>query len=382
MRAPRITVLALVGLALAAPSVTGDEPVTDKTPKVTLEPGPTDRIGQAAPPLGVARWITGEFAGWDALGDRPVVVCFWESWSSGSRKLLTDLAALHTKHGAAGLVVVAIHPAEGADAGEARVKSKAYAFACGIDHERRTAVAYEATKRVPSCHVVRAGKLVYPSVDTTIPGNLETAVVRALAKADGRDTAILAQLIAPPDISKMLDGNPLQRALGGKPVPALVAKRWVGGAPIDLAALKGKPVLLDFWGVWCGPCVAALPKLADIHAKFADKGLVVIGLHTTQAEDQLEEFLGKTKVPYPIAVDDQDQTTKAFGINNFPSIVLIDRDGVVRRARIGHASDLEAIVADLVAQAPGSGSGSGSGSGTGSGSETGSGSGSGSGSES
>ena len=67
--------------------------------------------------------------------------------------------------------------------------------------------------------------------------------------------------------------------LEGQPAPELRGVVGWKGQPVKLADLKGKYVLLDFWGYWCGPCVEAMPILIEMHEKFHDKGLVVIGIH-------------------------------------------------------------------------------------------------------
>ena len=66
----------------------------------------------------------------------------------------------------------------------------------------------------------------------------------------------------------------------GKQAPELQQiKGWINSKPIKLADLRGKVVLLDFWGTWCGPCVQVIPELIKLHEKYHDKGLVVIGIH-------------------------------------------------------------------------------------------------------
>jgi thiol-disulfide isomerase/thioredoxin len=141
--------------------------------------------------------------------------------------------------------------------------------------------------------------------------------------------------------------------LRGKPAPALTQiKGWVNGGPVTLADLKGKIVLLDFWGYWCGPCCRAMPELVALHEKYKDKGLVIIAVHDDSATD-VAEMLAKLEkpkasfwhgkdLPFLIALDGGGQTevpghawkargatTAAYGITLFPTQVLIDKDGNV-----------------------------------------------------
>ncbi|MDZ4198403.1 MAG: TlpA disulfide reductase family protein [Kiritimatiellia bacterium] len=71
--------------------------------------------------------------------------------------------------------------------------------------------------------------------------------------------------------------------------------------PFDAKAIPGKPLIVEFWGVRCGPCVAFLPELARLHKKNRDKGLLVVGIHCQQADDQeVLKLLKEAKVAYPV----------------------------------------------------------------------------------
>lgn len=120
-----------------------------------------------------------------------------------------------------------------------------------------------------------------------------------------------------------------REALIGKPAPALVAEQWHNGSFWQLS-LKGKVVLLDFWGVWCKPCRQQLPQIRALAVKYADRGLVVIGVHTQSAKEDLPSFLSHNDLPYLIAVDYNNKTPEAYRVAGYPTIALIDRKGVLR----------------------------------------------------
>lgn len=142
-------------------------------------------------------------------------------------------------------------------------------------------------------------------------------------------------------------------ALIGQPAPELrQIKGWKNGKPVTLEALRGKVVLLDFWGYWCGPCVQSMPQLMQMHDRYADKGLVIIGVHDDSAASiaEMDEKLAGVRqrlwegrdIPFLIALDGGGRTTipdtqrtaagattAAYGINAFPTYVLIGPDGTV-----------------------------------------------------
>lgn len=125
--------------------------------------------------------------------------------------------------------------------------------------------------------------------------------------------------------------------LEGKSPPALQVAGWVNtDKPINLKTFEGKVVLIDFWGVWCGPCRRAIPHLIELNEKHKDAGLVVIGIHTTNQGEKMNEFVEEHKIPYPVAVDIEKKTVKAFRVDSFPDYYLIDRKGNLRFADLAN----------------------------------------------
>jgi thiol-disulfide isomerase/thioredoxin len=121
---------------------------------------------------------------------------------------------------------------------------------------------------------------------------------------------------------------------------------------VKLADLKGKVVILDFWGYWCGPCVHSMPELMELYEQYKDKGVVIIAVHDDSAdsiedmdrklEKARKEIWGGKDLPFLVALDGggetpvegRDQTargatTAAYGINSFPTQIVIDKEGKV-----------------------------------------------------
>lgn len=110
----------------------------------------------------------------------------------------------------------------------------------------------------------------------------------------------------------------------GDKAPALTPSKWVGDAP----ALAGKPVMIEFWGTWCGPCVASMPHVQDLWARYRERGLVVVGV-SFETSDVISGFATKHGYTMPMASDPEKKLVEAYGIDGWPTTFVIDKDGKV-----------------------------------------------------
>jgi peroxiredoxin/TolA-binding protein len=103
------------------------------------------------------------------------------------------------------------------------------------------------------------------------------------------------------------------------------------GEYISLDDLRGKVVLLDFWGTWCPPCVASVPALRDLHKRYAkEKSFVMISVSSDGIEEKWKEFILKNQMDWPQYLDRGHKVQQAFDVHAFPSYILIDHEGIVR----------------------------------------------------
>jgi thiol-disulfide isomerase/thioredoxin len=112
----------------------------------------------------------------------------------------------------------------------------------------------------------------------------------------------------------------------------------VDGKPQSLSLLKGHPIVVNFWASWCGPCVEEMPALSQLQREYAKKGIQFVGLGV-DSEKNVQEFLHKVKVAYPVYVTGFGgaDLARAFGNNagGLPFTVVIDANGNVRSTKLG-----------------------------------------------
>jgi thiol-disulfide isomerase/thioredoxin len=127
-----------------------------------------------------------------------------------------------------------------------------------------------------------------------------------------------------------------------------------GSFPASVGALHGRVVLLDFWATWCAPCRVAIPKLDALQARYGAQGLSVLGISTEEPQE-VAAFTRRMAMRYGVAADKQGQTTRAYGVASLPTLVVIDKRGVVRDVSIGfdpgQDARLDATVRSLLAEA-------------------------------
>ncbi len=149
---------------------------------------------------------------------------------------------------------------------------------------------------------------------------------------------------------------PANPSYGGRP-DALVGKKAIDfnvkdldGDDLSLEKYRGNVILLDFWAVWCAPCIAEMPNVKQVYEKYKDENFQIIGISLDNSRDILVGYLEKEGIAWPQVFDGNgwdNQVAKIYGIRAIPQMYLIDGEGVIRKSDVrGHA--LEPAVAELV----------------------------------
>ncbi len=136
-----------------------------------------------------------------------------------------------------------------------------------------------------------------------------------------------------------------------KPAPAFSLKD-VSGKTVALADYKGRPVVVNFWATYCGPCREEMPWFQEFTQKYAGQRLVVLGLDLEDSVtvDQVKRAAARTGVTYPILIAD-DKTATKYSLGDFlPVSFYVDKNGVVveQTAGVGSKDQMEANVRKIV----------------------------------
>ena len=105
----------------------------------------------------------------------------------------------------------------------------------------------------------------------------------------------------------------------------------MSGKKVDLSTYAGKPLVINLWATWCGPCRLEMPQLVGLADKFRDRGLRIVGVSTDDTPDAIREFAAEYKVNYPMLVGlGQDAFLRAVGYEDqLPLSILIRADGTI-----------------------------------------------------
>jgi peroxiredoxin len=236
------------------------------------------------------------------------------------------------------------------------------------------------TQQVSANYAVEGGALTLKSIDVAdFAGKPFHKGMHVNYKVEGAQinpAVVEAELaVAIPEGTLVSDsrlGDPLRYKQGAQDLSlaelqALQEKRATTGAKVGRAApawgglkaldgksykpedYKGRVVLLTWFASWCGPCHAEAPIMEkEIWQKYRDRGLSVFGVNAGEDEEPAKKaqgFASQHELTYPVLLDSEDELSQTFNVQAFPTIVLIDRKGIVRYMQSGF--DHEAVAGTL-----------------------------------
>jgi len=121
----------------------------------------------------------------------------------------------------------------------------------------------------------------------------------------------------------------------------------LAGESVSLKGLRGSTVLLNTWATWCPPCQDELPALEAVARRYADRGVEVVGVNIGESPSTVRSFVDRSGLTFPIWLDPDEATLRAFATISLPSTFLIDPSGVVRARWFGATCERELEAAIL-----------------------------------
>ena len=152
-------------------------------------------------------------------------------------------------------------------------------------------------------------------------------------------------------------GSNTLRASDSDVAPDLAAGTWINSEPLRLSSLHGKVVLIEFWTFGCYNCRNTLPFVKAWHERYASKGLTVIGVHSPELEDEqkiqnVRREVASLGIQYPVVTDNDYATWKAYKVNAWPTIFILDKAGKIRWSHVGEGAydEAEQVIQKLLAE--------------------------------
>lgn len=182
----------------------------------------------------------------------------------------------------------------------------------------------------------------------TAPFRLVAAIALALGAA-GLNTAAMADERNTPDAR-------IDVAEVTGPAPNFKGiSNWLNSGPLTMSDLRGKVVMVNFWTYGCYNCVNTLPHVTRLHAKYRDKGLVIVGVHTPEfpfekSTGNVQAALKRHGIEYPVAQDNDSATWEAYRNHYWPAQYIVDQSGKIVYVHAGEGAydEIERTIRNLL----------------------------------
>ena len=121
----------------------------------------------------------------------------------------------------------------------------------------------------------------------------------------------------------------------------------LNGQSVSLSDFRGKPVLVNFWASWCGPCRFEMPFIQEIYEGWSDKGLVVLAIDMGESPSTVKDFIQSHNFSFPVLLDTNQDVALQYNIRAIPATFFIDKDGIIQGTKVGAFSSKAEIEKSL-----------------------------------
>ena len=139
--------------------------------------------------------------------------------------------------------------------------------------------------------------------------------------------------------------------------PEFATGDWINSEPLTLKNLRGRVVLVDFWTFGCFNCRNTLPSIKQWEARYREKGLTVVGVHSPEFDEEknvqnLRREVAELGITYPVVTDNDYATWRAYDVSAWPTIFVLDKSGRIRWTHVGEGAydKTEQVIQKLLAE--------------------------------
>jgi thiol-disulfide isomerase/thioredoxin len=154
-----------------------------------------------------------------------------------------------------------------------------------------------------------------------------------------------------------LQPDALIAAANAPAAPAFAEGTWINSDPLTLEKLRGRVVLVEFWTFGCYNCRNTLPSVKEWDAKYRERGLTIVGVHTPETDSEyvienVRREVPSLEIKYPVVTDNEYKTWKAYGVEAWPTIFVLDKQGRIRWLHVGEGryDETESVIKKLLAE--------------------------------
>jgi thiol-disulfide isomerase/thioredoxin len=165
-----------------------------------------------------------------------------------------------------------------------------------------------------------------------------TAELTAFLSMPGADSETVAE-------ARRMVANPLRARAPFAPDFSFTTTQ---NQAVSNAALRGKVVLVDFWGTWCPPCRASVPALRNLNKKYSGKAFQLVSVSSDDDEDVWKTFVKAERMDWFQYIDLPGNVLHAFKVDSFPTFIVLDKDGVIRFRQSGEGPETEGELEDAI----------------------------------